>query len=121
MAEVPQSVLVTPSLSGMPALHYTSGAGIPDSEGVTKTDWGTPAIYVATERDNNNSGVSRPAVLRFDSNAAGTGLTASHEWNLTSLLPAVGANLGLEAISWIPDSFLVANGFVDEATHAKYA
>jgi hypothetical protein len=102
-------------------LRYTNGAGVPDSEGVTKAELTSSGIYVATERDNNNSGVSRPAVLRFDTNAAGTALTATHEWNLTSLLPVVGANLGLEAVTFVPDSFLVANGFLDESTHALYA
>ena len=41
-------------------LHYTTGAGGPDSEGVTLAELGSSAIYVATERDNNaNNGVSR--------------------------------------------------------------
>ena len=33
---------------------------------------------------------------------------------------ALGANLGLEAITWIPDDVLVAKGFFDESTGAKY-
>ena len=32
----------------------------------------------------------------------------------------MGANLGIEAITWVPDSYLVANGFVDESTGAAY-
>jgi hypothetical protein len=41
-------------------------------------------------------------------------LTATNEWNLTADLPAVGPNLGMEAITWIPDAFLVQKGFFDE-------
>ena len=47
-------------------LHYATGLGGPDSEGVTKAELGSSAIYVATERDNTNNGVSRLAILRFD-------------------------------------------------------
>jgi hypothetical protein len=103
------------------ALHYPSGTGDPDAEGVTLVD-GDPAngIYVSTERDNADNGVSRPAVLRFDASATGTALTATNDWNLTSDLPGLGPNLGLEAIQWMSDRFLVAHGFRDEATNAPY-
>jgi hypothetical protein len=101
-------------------LVYPSGTGGPDSEGVTKVEWDSPAIYVATERDNTANTVSRLSVLRYDSSAAGTTLTATHEWNLTADLPAVGANLGLEAITWVPDSYLVANGFLDESRNQPF-
>jgi hypothetical protein len=95
-------------------LHYTTGAGGPDSEGVTLAEYDVPAIYVATERDNNMNTASRLSVLRFDLTATGSELTATHDWNLTADLPVVGANLGLEAITWIPDSYLVAAGFGDQ-------
>jgi PKD repeat protein len=102
-------------------IHYPDGTGSPDSEGMTMAELVSPAIvYVSTERDNNNGGVSRLSVLRFDTSAAGTSMTATHEWNLTSDLPVVGSNLGLEAITWVPDSYLTANGFVDESTGAAY-
>jgi hypothetical protein len=48
-------------------------------------------------------------------------LNASHEWNVTALLPKVGANTGLEAITWIPDTFLTAKAFFDEAKAHVYA
>jgi hypothetical protein len=99
---------------------YTTGAGGPDSEGVTRAELDSSAIYVATERDNSNNGISRLAVLRFDTAAPGTTLTATHDWNLTADLPAVGANLGLEAITWIPDTYLVASGFIDDSVGAAY-
>ncbi|WP_209021839.1 lamin tail domain-containing protein [Nocardioides sp. 503] len=103
------------------ALRYPGGAGTPDSEGVTLTGSGASGgVYVATERDNTASGVSRPAILRFDPSGAGP-LTATHEWNLTADLPTVAANAGLEGIAWVPDSYLTAQGFKDEATGAAYS
>ncbi|HVZ73416.1 MAG TPA: lamin tail domain-containing protein [Polyangia bacterium] len=101
-------------------IHYATGLGSPDSEGVSKAEFADAAIYVSTERDNDNSGVSRLSVLRFDTTAAGTDLTATNDWNLTADLPASGANLGLEAITYVPDAALVAGGFFDEAKGATY-
>jgi len=101
-------------------IHYPNGLGGPDSEGLTRAEDGSPAIYVSTERDNDNNGVSRLAILRFDTSAPGTELTATHEWNITADLPAVGPNLGLEAITWVPDTSLVGSGFIDETTLAAY-
>ena len=102
------------------ALHYPDGSGAPDAEGVTSAEAGTPALYVSTERDNDANTVSRLSVLRFDTGALGPTLTATHEWNLTADLPAVDPNLGLEAITWIPDDLLVASHFVDETTGQPY-
>ena len=47
-------------------------------------------------------------------------MTANAEWNLTADIPATGANLGLEAITWVPDTFLVAQGFVDTHLNKPY-
>jgi hypothetical protein len=101
-------------------LRYVDGSGEPDAEDVTRAESGSPAIYVATERDNAAGSISRPSVLRFDLDQASGDLLATHEWNLASALPAVGANTGLEAITWIPDSYLTANGFFDESLGALY-
>jgi hypothetical protein len=101
-------------------LHYATGTGAPDTEGVTKADWAGSSVYVSTERDNNNNSVSRLSILRFDSSGLAGELTALNDWNLTADLPVVGANLGLEAITFVPDAALLAGGFFDEATHAKY-
>ena len=87
---------------------------------MTLAEYDVPAIYVATERDNNANTASRLSVLRYDLAAAGAELTATHDWNLTADLPAVGANLGLEAITWIPDSYLVAAGFGDQNLFKAY-
>ncbi|MEA9986435.1 MULTISPECIES: lamin tail domain-containing protein [Subtercola] len=100
------------------SLHYVDGTGDPDAEGVVHTSAGT---FVSTERDNSNNKISRPAVLRYDTTPSGTSLNASMEWNLVSDLPVVGANLGLEGIAFVPDSYLTAKGFVDEKTGATYS
>jgi hypothetical protein len=101
-------------------LRYTDGLGAPDAEDVTKAELSSSAVYVVTERDNDASGVSRLSILRFDTNDAGPELVATHDWNITADLPAVGANVGLEAITWIPDSFLVANAFFDASAGHAY-
>ena len=102
------------------SLHYPDGTGSPDAEGLTRAEWSSTAIYVSAERNNSDSMVSRLSVLRYDYTAAGTSLTATHEWNLTKDLPPAGANLGLEGVAWVPDSFLVTNGFSDEEANAAY-
>jgi hypothetical protein len=100
-------------------LRYAGGTGNPDAEGVTLA--GDPnAVYVATERDGDNSTDSFPLVLRYDVSGAGSPLTATQDWDLTAQLPPLGANLGLEAIAWMPDDVLVAKGLVDASTGAKY-
>jgi hypothetical protein len=102
------------------ALHYTDGTGEPDSEDLTFTTGSSAGMYVSSERNNSNNGVSRPAILRYDVTGSGTSLTATNEWNLTTDLPVVGPNLGLEAITWVPDAFLVSKGFFDVAAGHLY-
>lgn len=103
-------------------LKYAGIVGEPDAEGVTYTDAGPAAgIFVATERDNANSSVSRPAILKFLPDTAGTTLVEAQDWNLTPDLPGLGANLGLEAIAWVPDSYLTARGFKDQHLSKTYA
>lgn len=101
-------------------LRYGDGTGNPDAEGVTFGANASAGIFVATERNNDASSVSRNSILRFDPSVAGATLNATNEWNLTADLPANGANLGLEAIAWVPDTELVAEGFVDATTGAAY-
>ncbi len=102
-------------------LRYPDGTGDPDAEGVTFAGTGSGAgLFVSTERNNAANSLSKNAILRFDPAAAGTTLTATHEWNLTADLPVVGPNLGIEGITWIPDSFLVSKGFIDEAKGRAY-
>ncbi|MSQ15713.1 MAG: hypothetical protein EXR50_07620 [Dehalococcoidia bacterium] len=73
-----------------------------------------------------SSAVRRNSILLFDASVAGP-LDATHEWNLTPDLPAAGGigagggpNEGIEGITWIPDSFLTAKGFVDDSTGFAY-
>lgn len=100
-------------------LRYPNGTGAPDAEGVTMAEPGSPYVYVATERDG--SGSSRFSILRYDTSSSATTLNALNEWNLTSNLPAVSdSNLGLEAITWVPDSFLTGSGFKDDNTGLPY-
>ncbi|TWP53966.1 hypothetical protein FKR81_02325 [Lentzea tibetensis] len=97
------------------ALRFPGGSGTPDSEGVTVAAGG---VFIASER--NGSGSSRTSVLRYDVGGTGSALTAAKEWNLTSDLPPVGANLGFEGITWVPDSVLTGAGFIDASTGAAY-
>ncbi|MFC8533343.1 lamin tail domain-containing protein [Streptomyces sp. NPDC057249] len=98
-------------------LRFPSGSGSPDSEGVTAAAGG---IFVASERDGDASGTSRLSVLRYDVSGSGSSLTATKEWNLTSDLPSTGSNLGLEAVTRVPDSALTAAGFEDASTGTAY-
>ncbi|MGB7932375.1 MAG: hypothetical protein WCH04_09140 [Gammaproteobacteria bacterium] len=101
-------------------LRYPNGTGKPDAEGVTMAEPSSSAIYVSTERDDDG-GSNRFSVLRYDTNAEGDKLNATHEWNLTSDLPTVVENnKGLEAIAWVPDCYLVGNHFRDEKRDAAY-
>ncbi len=102
-------------------LRYPGGTGDVDAEGVTFAATPEAGVYVASERNNSASGTSRNSILRYDVTAAGTALTATHEWNLTAALPATGANLGLEAVAWVPDSYLTARGFIDESKGGLYS
>ncbi|WP_030396311.1 lamin tail domain-containing protein [Kitasatospora purpeofusca] len=102
-------------------LRFPGGTGSPDSEGVTVTSAGAAGgVFVSSERNGDASGTSRLSVLRYDVSGTGSTLTATKEWNLTASLPAVGSNLGLEGITWVPDSALTAAGFKDESTGAAY-
>jgi hypothetical protein len=109
----------TNSWSNGKKLVFPNGSGAPDAEGVTKAELTSAAIYVSIERDGD--GANRFSVLRYDTSATGTTLKATNEWNLTSDLPKVSkTNLGLEGITWVPDSYLTANGFVDANTKLPY-
>ena len=100
-------------------IFFTSGLGAPDAEGVTFAGGDATGIYVSSERDGG--GASRPSILRYDITGSATTITASMEWDLSADLPVLGANLGPEAIAWVPDDVLVAKGFVDQATGLAYS
>ncbi len=92
------------------------GAAGPDTEGITVD--GRGRVYVASERDNNAKGVNQNVVLQVDPDKASSDLIADREWDLTGLLPAVGANLGMEAVQWVPDAALAGALFDDRAGRA---
>lgn len=98
-------------------LRYPGGGGTVDAEGVTVLG---DSVYVSSERNNDQGSVSRPAVLRYDDVTADGELVVSAEWNLAPDFAGLGANAGLEGITWIPDRWLVAEGFVDQRTGAVY-
>ena len=102
---------------------YLDGTGAPDTEGLTIG--GDGFIYAASERNNDASGVSRMSILRYDPAATTPTLVATDEWDVTAQIQAlspapIGANLGLEGITFVPDSFLVAKGFKDVALNKTY-
>jgi hypothetical protein len=101
-------------------LHFLNGQGAADAESVTFGATPAAGLYVASEHDNAASSTSRLSILRYDVSGAGAALTAEQEWNVTAALPKVDANLGIEAITFIPDADLTAKGFVDESTQAAY-
>lgn len=93
------------------------GAAGPDTEGITVD--GDGSVYVASERDNSAKGVNQNVVLKVDPDANAGDLVAQQEWDLTALLPQVGANLGVEAVQWVPDAALAGKLF-DDNTAAAY-
>lgn len=93
------------------------GAAGPDTEGITVD--GSGLIYVASERDNSAKGVNQNMILQVDPDEAGPDLVALTEWDLTEMLPAVGANLGIEAVEWVSDTTLAGSLF-DDNTNAPY-
>lgn len=99
------------------ALRYRDGTGDPDAEGIVAVGG---MLYVSTERDNSANGISRNSVLRVDPAGSGTTLTAAQEWNLTADLPTTGPNLGIEGITWVPDSYLTARALIDESKNRAY-
>jgi hypothetical protein len=120
---------------GVPVRYLNNTTGEPDSEGVTAVDG---KVYVASERDNTNDTVSKIAVLEVNPNNIvpqngdhDGDLNATHEWDLgpdigpgteTGLDPnnPGDANLGIEAVAFVPDSYLTSVGFKDEHTGAAY-
>ncbi|MBM3907256.1 MAG: hypothetical protein FJ363_04150 [Gemmatimonadetes bacterium] len=109
-----------PWSTGRP-LRYPDDAGDPDAEGVTVSGGGASAgVYVVAERNNAVPSESRNSILRYDVSQSGITLRATHEWLLNAALPGPSPNAGIEAISWVPDSMLVANGFLDANTGQAY-
>jgi uncharacterized protein YjiK len=94
---------------------YADGTGSPDTEGVTIGS--DKAVYLTSERNNEASGISRNTLLRY---TPAISMDATDMWEVNAILPSVGANLGLEGVTFIPDDDLLAAGFLDESTGAPY-
>lgn len=96
----------------------------PDSEGLTVGPDG--ALYVTTERNNAANTIPLNSILRIDPTSSSTQLVATDRWDLTSQFPELHAgnkteaNLGFEGVTFVPDSYLTANGFVDQSTGKTY-
>lgn len=92
----------------------------PDAEGVTVSANQPDSVYIGSERDNSEKSTNKNTILKVNlSDAAGTDLVATAEWDLTASLPQVGANTGIEAIEWVADSELEGR-LLDENTGAPY-
>lgn len=94
--------------------RFADGTGEVDGEGISVGQDGR--VYISVERDNADGGVSRNTILALDPSDGSHELIAQDEWNLTDLLPATGANAGLEGIEMVPASALA--NLVDEVPQA---
>lgn len=104
-------------------IRFPGGTGLPDSEGVTVG--GDGGLYVTTERNNTASAIPLNSVLRIDPTSTGAVLSATQQWDLTAdfaylATKSGGSNLGFEGLTFVPDSYLTANGFVDQNTGLAY-
>ncbi|MER7813131.1 lamin tail domain-containing protein [Streptomyces sp900116325] len=105
-------------------IRFAGGSGEPDAEGLTFGSNGH--IYVTSERDNAKNTAPKDTIMEFDPAATGSTLTPVHQWDMTSQFPELNtgdkddANLGFEGVSYVPDSWLTANGWVDPLTGAAY-
>lgn len=71
----------------------------PDAEGISVDRDGF--VYIASERDNSAKKVNYNTILKVDPKQTSSDLIAQQEWDLTSTLPNVEANLGIEAVEWV--------------------
>jgi hypothetical protein len=116
-----RTVVYSPLPNWTQARSLVLGDGTaPDAEGLTRADTSQPYVFISTERSNADSAVSRLSIVQYNLASASSPLSPVREWNLTRDLAAIGAvdssndhNLGLESITWIPDSFLTGVHFYD--------
>ena len=88
----------------------------PDSEGITVDSKGR--VYLAVERDNGEKSINKNMILQVaDPFKDKKEMVADKEWNITNLLPDVGANLGIETIEWV--SFDNINGLLYDQKNNK--
>ncbi|MBE7323958.1 hypothetical protein IEQ44_04750 [Nocardioides sp. Y6] len=87
----------------------------PDAEGLVVTGGNA---WVSTERVFD--GATRPSILRIGLAGTSSTLDQVKEWSLRSEFPDIGSNVGLEALDFVPNSFLVAHGFHDASRGRAY-
>lgn len=73
-----------------------------DLEAITQVNLAEQAVYVLAEGED--------VIRKFDTSTAAVRLLAS--WNIRAFVPTSGG-AGSEGIAFVPDSWLVARGFVD--------
>ena len=64
-------------------------------------------------------GINYNSILVVDPDTEGSDLTAVNEWDLTSSLPQVSANMGIEAVEWVSDT-AVTDKLFDQNTGAAF-
>lgn len=79
--------------------------GFGDFEGVTQADFAEDVVYAIVE--------DLELIRAYDVSTYGTAVL-QQTWNMAAQLPSSGG-LGAEAIAFVPDGFLAAQGFVDAA------
>jgi hypothetical protein len=120
---VPDTTWVGSNNTGGKEIFFAGGVGKPDSEGLTVGPNGH--IYATSERDNSASTIPLDTILEYDPTAATTTLSPIHEYDVTSQFPqlqhnSTDANLGFEGVGFVPDTWLVNNGWVDPLTGRAY-
>lgn len=75
-----------------------------DLEGITQVDLEDPSVYVIAE----NEGIIR----KYDVSVYGSAIL-ERAWNISAFIPAYNGSSGPEGITFVPDEWLVLNGFVD--------
>lgn len=91
-----------------------------DSEGIT---FGSDPGFAYFANERIGSGSSSPSIMQFNTAnpaTAGSTLTPTKKWVVKSALPTASSNAGLEALTFIPNAYLVANGFKDVTTNAVF-
>lgn len=97
-------------------LKTLSGKSL-DSEGVTKAEWDSSIIYIASEKEGGHGAPSKLGIIAYNTATS----SPTHEWDLTykpnnpdSVNDPVDSNKGWEGLTWVPDSDLVNSQFYDQ-------
>lgn len=78
--------------------------GFGDLEGITMANYNESSVYLMIEGEES--------IKEYDVSVYGTAVL-KNTWNTSSFLPLNGGS-GAEGITFIPDSFLISEGFVDQ-------